>query len=69
VRFVQSYETAGVPIFAVTPQNEPRNIPADYPGMGMTAKEQTMFIREYLGSAFRDAAPYPSVPGVEVPAA
>ncbi len=55
VRFVQSYEAAGVPIFAVTPQNEPRNIPSDYPGMGMTAEEQTVFIREHLGPAFRDA--------------
>jgi glucosylceramidase len=55
VRFVQSYEAAGVPIFAVTPQNEPRNIPADYPGMGMTAEEQATFVREYLGPAFRDA--------------
>src|SRR6267378_1571240 len=55
VRFVHSYEAAGVPIFAITPQNEPRNIPADYPGMGMTAEEQTVFIREHLGPAFRDA--------------
>jgi glucosylceramidase len=55
VRFVQSYEAAGVPIFAVTPQNEPLNIPVDYPGMGMTAEEQTVFIREHLGPAFRDA--------------
>src|SRR6267143_1000518 len=55
VRFVQSYEAAGVPIFAVTPQNEPRNIPADFPGMGMTAEEQATFVREYLGPAFRDA--------------
>src|SRR5258708_38338799 len=28
VRFVQSYEAAGGPIFSITPQNEPRNIPA-----------------------------------------
>lgn len=55
VRFVQSYEAAGVPIFAVTPQNEPRNTPVDYPGMGMTAEEQAVFIREHLGPAFRDA--------------
>jgi glucosylceramidase len=55
VRFVESYEAAGVPIFGVTPQNEPRNIPGDYPGMGMTAEEQTTFIREHLGPAFRDA--------------
>jgi glucosylceramidase len=55
VCFVQSYEAAGAPIFAVTPENEPRNIPSDYPGMGMTAEEQTVFIREHLGPAFRDA--------------
>src|SRR6266852_7941813 len=36
VKYVQSYEAAGVPIFAVTPQNEPLNIPNDYPGMGMS---------------------------------
>ncbi len=52
---VQAYQAAGVPLFAITPQNEPRNIPADYPGMGMTAEEQTVFIREHLGPAFRDA--------------
>jgi glucosylceramidase len=52
VRFVRAYESAGVPIFAVTPQNEPRNIPADYPGMGMTAEEQATFVRDYLGPAF-----------------
>jgi glucosylceramidase len=55
VRFVQAYEAAGVPIFAVTPQNEPRNIPKDYPGMGMTAEEQATFVRDYLGPAFRKA--------------
>jgi glucosylceramidase len=54
-RFVQAYEAAGIPIFAVTPENEPRNIPADYPGMGMTAEEQATFVRDYLGPAFRDA--------------
>src|SRR6266852_4508083 len=39
VRYVQAYEASGVPIFAVTPQNEPLNIPTDYPGMGMSADE------------------------------
>ena len=55
VRFVQAYEAAGVPIFAVTPQNEPRNIPSDYPGMGMTAEEQATFVGKYLGPAFQEA--------------
>jgi glucosylceramidase len=55
VEFVKQYEAAGVPIFGITPQNEPRNIPGDYPGMGMTAEEQGTFVRDYLGPAFRDA--------------
>src|SRR6266849_5290418 len=52
VSYVQAYEAAGVPIFAVTPQNEPLNIPNDYPGMGMSPGEQAKFVREYLGPAF-----------------
>ena len=55
VKFVQSYQAAGVPIFAVTPQNEPLNIPKDYPGMGMSASEQTIFVRDHLGPAFQAA--------------
>jgi len=37
VRFVEAYKDASVPIYAITPQNEPLNIPNDYPGMGMSA--------------------------------
>ncbi len=49
------YEASDVPVFAVTPQNEPLNIPDDYPGMGMSSDEQTKFIRDNLGPAFRAA--------------
>jgi glucosylceramidase len=55
VKFVQSYEAAGVPIYAVTMQNEPLYIPKDYPGMGMSSSEQMSFLRDHLGPAFRDA--------------
>jgi glucosylceramidase len=55
VKFVQSYEAAGVPTFAVTMQNEPLYIPKDYPGMGMSAAEQASFLRDSLGPAFRKA--------------
>ncbi len=55
VKYVQAYEASGVPVFAVTPQNEPLNIPNDYPGMGMSADEQSKFVRENLGPAFRDS--------------
>lgn len=55
VRYAQEYEAAGVPIYAITPQNEPMYIPKDYPGMGMSASEQTEFIAKHLGPAFREA--------------
>ena len=55
VKYVKAYEAAGVPIYAVTMQNEPLYVPADYPGMRMTAKEQRRFLAEYLGPAFREA--------------
>jgi len=54
VRFVEEYEAAGVPIYAITMQNEPKYIPNDYPGMNLTAREQAEFIANYLGPAFRD---------------
>jgi len=55
VSYVREYQTAGVPIFAVTMQNEPLNVPNDYPGMGMTAGEQAAVLRDHLGPAFQKA--------------
>jgi glucosylceramidase len=54
-RFVKLYEQAGIPIFAVTMQNEPMHIPNDYPGMNMTPIEQSTFLRDDLGPVFREA--------------
>src|SRR5260221_10642032 len=36
-------------------KNEPLNIPGNYPGMGMTAVEQTAFLRDHLGPALKSA--------------
>jgi glucosylceramidase len=55
VKFVKAYEQAGIPIFAVTIQNEPLNVPNNYPGMNMTGIEQAAFLRDDLGPAFRAA--------------
>jgi len=55
VKYVQEYEAAGVPIFAVTMQNEPMHVPHDYPGLGMMATEQAAFLRDHLGPAFQKA--------------
>lgn len=55
VQFVKEYEAAGAPIYAITMQNEPMNVPNNYPGMNMSAPEQAEFLANDLGPAFRDA--------------
>lgn len=48
VKWVKAYQNAGVPIFAVTPQNEPLYTPADYPGMKWGASDLGDWIHNYL---------------------
>lgn len=55
VRFIEAYRAAGIPIWAVTPQNEPTQPTADYPGMLMSANEEATFVRDYLAPALRAA--------------
>jgi glucosylceramidase len=55
VRFIQAFEAAGVPIYSITPQNEPLLEPPGYPGMRMEASEQTAFIKNHLGPALANA--------------
>lgn len=55
VRFVQAYAAHGLPITAVTVQNEPHHTTDGYPSMRMEAAEQAAFVREALGPAFEAA--------------
>jgi glucosylceramidase len=55
VRFIEAYRAAGVPIWALTPQNEPEQPAANYPGMFMTAPEEAVFVHRYLAPALRAA--------------
>lgn len=50
-RAVKAYEQAGIPIYAITPQNEPGYGPF-YPSMLMSAQEQATFIGSHLGPVF-----------------
>ncbi len=55
LRFVQAYEAAGVPIYALTVQNEPQNrTPDGYPGTDMPVAAQAAVINQ-LGPLLRDA--------------
>jgi glucosylceramidase len=55
VKFVQAYERAGVPIHALTVQNEPQNrSPGGYPGMDLPVAQHAKLV-EALGPALRKA--------------
>jgi len=48
-RFVAAYAAEGVPIFAITVQNEPHFEPGDYPGMRLDPAQRARFVKQYLG--------------------
>ncbi len=55
VRFLQAYARAGVPVDAVTVQNEPQDrMPKGYPGLDLPVAQQARLVRE-LGPALRGA--------------
>ncbi len=49
LRFADLYREAGVPLYALTVQNEPGYEPHDYPGMRFDPAERARFIGAYLG--------------------
>ena len=51
-RYVRAYEAEGIPIFALTVQNEPHFEPENYPGMALNPAQRAKFLRENLGPLF-----------------
>lgn len=51
VKYVEAMQAGGVPIFALTVQNEPHFEPRDYPGMLLDASARAQLIGRYLGPA------------------
>jgi len=49
VRYVQAYAAEGVPIFALTLQNEPHFEPGDYPGMRLDPAARASVVGKHLG--------------------
>jgi len=49
LRYVEAYDSLGVPIYALSVQNEPHFEPPDYPGMRLEPAARARFIGEYLG--------------------
>ena len=48
VKWIKAYQAAGVPIFAVTPQNEPVYATTDYPGMYWVASDEATWVHNNL---------------------
>ncbi|WP_426700085.1 glycoside hydrolase family 30 protein [Rhodanobacter sp. Col0626] len=57
VRSVNAFQGYGIPIFALTVQNEPAFEPLTYPGMQLTAEARARIIGKYLGPALARRAP------------
>ena len=59
LRYVDAYAAEGIPIFALTVQNEPDYEPKDYPGMRLNAPARARLIGDHLGPmiARRGSAP------------
>ena len=57
LRYVQAMQADGIPIFAMTLQNEPSFEPANYPGMRLSAAARAEIIGKYLGPLLREQAP------------
>jgi len=51
-RYVTAFGAAGVPIYAITVQNEPHYEPSDYPGMRLEPPARARFVGGYLGPLF-----------------
>jgi len=49
IKYIQTYRGYGIPIFALTLQNEPAFLPLTYPGMELTAITRSRLISQYLG--------------------
>jgi len=49
VRYVDEMKAEGIPIFALTLQNEPHFEPGDYPGMRMTPRTRAEVVGKHLG--------------------
>ncbi|HET8840221.1 MAG TPA: glycoside hydrolase family 30 beta sandwich domain-containing protein, partial [Ktedonobacteraceae bacterium] len=65
VKFLQAYQAQGIPIYAISPLNEPLFVPPDYPGMSWTASNESSFIKNNLAPALANANLHPKILGYD----
>jgi glucosylceramidase len=64
VRFIQAYQSSGILISAITPENEPGSM-SPFPGMNLPPAEQAQFIAQNLEPALAAAGLHPAVYGYD----
>ncbi|HUB88123.1 MAG TPA: glycoside hydrolase family 30 beta sandwich domain-containing protein [Dyella sp.] len=57
VKYLDTYLGYGIPIFAVTLQNEPGFVPITYPGMEMPEPTRARIVAQYLGPKLASRSP------------
>lgn len=55
VLYLQAYQQAGIPVYAISVQNEPLNSTSSYPSESLAASDESNFIATYLGPALNTA--------------
>lgn len=55
LKFVQNYESRGVDIYAITPNNEPDHASYDWPALPMYHDEAQTLVADYIYPTFRNA--------------
>jgi O-glycosyl hydrolase len=64
VKFIQAYASRGIPITAITPQNEPES-GSPFPGMALTATDEASWIVQDLDPALASAGLHPQIYGYD----
>jgi len=61
VKFLQAYQSYGIPIYTISPQNEPLYAPSNYPGMYWAASNENNFIKNNLAPALSSSGLHPKI--------
>jgi len=65
VKWIQAYQSNGIPIWAVTPQNEPLFCPTNYPGSSWDPASEANWVHNFLKPSLSAAGLSPAVIGFD----
>jgi glucosylceramidase len=65
VKWINAYQSNGIPIWAVTPQNEPLYCPTNYPGSSWDPSSEANWVHNYLKPSLAGAGLSPVILGFD----